>query len=262
MPRMFEVLRCRCLLLSQPDTTILAQRIHIHHENTVRVRPFGDSGFCSSQQRTNSGLLISSRWHLVNKVKQDSDWTGTNRDSQRTSLQAADMTCRASTTLRQMNSSSRRVLEFPTLLHSMATMRRHTTEQLRTVRLYTNRAEALVLFAPEKTRETDLWIAQNPACPSGIMQWQHGTYVINANGSLTLTPIAVDGRQLLSTPCDYENGIYTRYNQSELFLVRLGSSAKLSVNHVLILSSSPTTNTPTHTTTFLASTSTNSTVPH
>ncbi|KAK0252013.1 Reversal of tor2 lethality [Friedmanniomyces endolithicus] len=58
---------------------------------------------------------------------------------------------------------------------------------------------------------------QNPACPSGIMQWQHGTWVMNANGSLSLTPIAVDGRQLLSSPCEYNNAVYTRYNQTELF---------------------------------------------
>ncbi|KAK8210234.1 Reversal of tor2 lethality [Zalaria obscura] len=57
---------------------------------------------------------------------------------------------------------------------------------------------------------------QNPACPSGIMQWQHGTYTID-NGSLLLTPFAVDGRQLLSSPCEYDNSIYTRYNQSETF---------------------------------------------
>lgn len=52
------------------------------------------------------------------------------------------------------------------------------------------------------------------------MQWQHGNWVMNANNSLTLTPIAVDGRQLLSTPCDYSKGIYTRYNQTELLKVR------------------------------------------
>lgn len=52
------------------------------------------------------------------------------------------------------------------------------------------------------------------------MQFQHGGWVMNANGSLSLTPIAVDGRQLLSKPCDYDKGIYTRYNQSELFKVR------------------------------------------
>lgn len=51
------------------------------------------------------------------------------------------------------------------------------------------------------------------------MQWQHGSWQMNANGSLSLTPIGVDGRQLMSTPCDYDKGIYTRYNQSELFKV-------------------------------------------
>ena len=53
------------------------------------------------------------------------------------------------------------------------------------------------------------------------MQFQHGTYSIAANGSLTLSPIAVDGRQLLSNPCSYDSAIFTRYHQTELFLVRL-----------------------------------------
>ncbi|CAK1364124.1 unnamed protein product [Cercospora beticola] len=56
-----------------------------------------------------------------------------------------------------------------------------------------------------------------PNCPGGIMQWQHGTWEQLSNGSLALTPIATDGRQLLSKPCDNENAIYTRYNQSETF---------------------------------------------
>lgn len=51
------------------------------------------------------------------------------------------------------------------------------------------------------------------------MQWQHGSWQRNDNGSLTLTPIAVDGRQLLSEPCKYETGIYTRYNQTEMMAV-------------------------------------------
>ncbi|KAI9930226.1 hypothetical protein ASPWEDRAFT_733041 [Aspergillus wentii DTO 134E9] len=58
---------------------------------------------------------------------------------------------------------------------------------------------------------------QDPSCPKGIMQWQHGTYSVNSNGSVSLNPIAVDGRQLLSDPCAHSIGIYTRYNQSELF---------------------------------------------
>jgi len=57
----------------------------------------------------------------------------------------------------------------------------------------------------------------NPACPSAIIQWQHGKYEKLSNGSLQLTPIAVDGRQLLSAPCDYDTAILTRYSQPELF---------------------------------------------
>jgi len=50
-----------------------------------------------------------------------------------------------------------------------------------------------------------------------IMQWQHGNWVMNTTGGLQLTPIAVDGRQLMSSPCDYDDGVYTRYNRSETF---------------------------------------------
>ncbi|KAJ5910885.1 Protein r.t1.c1 [Penicillium subrubescens] len=57
----------------------------------------------------------------------------------------------------------------------------------------------------------------DPSCPSGMMQWQHGSYVLLANGSLILTPIAVDGRQLLSEPCRKGISSYTRYNNTEYF---------------------------------------------
>ncbi|KAF2763131.1 hypothetical protein EJ05DRAFT_27094 [Pseudovirgaria hyperparasitica] len=57
----------------------------------------------------------------------------------------------------------------------------------------------------------------DPACPKGIMQWQHGSFVKEQNGSLILSPIKVDGRQLYSDPCKYKSAVYTRYNQSELF---------------------------------------------
>ncbi|KAL4865549.1 protein rot1 [Aspergillus spectabilis] len=58
---------------------------------------------------------------------------------------------------------------------------------------------------------------QNPSCPQGIMQWQHGTYTVGSDGSLHLTPIAVDGRQLLSDPCSSSKALYTRYNQTEKY---------------------------------------------
>jgi hypothetical protein len=59
--------------------------------------------------------------------------------------------------------------------------------------------------------------ATNPQCPSAVLQFQHGTYTENADGSLNLTPFAVDGRQLSSNPCKNSNSIYERYNQSETF---------------------------------------------
>lgn len=52
------------------------------------------------------------------------------------------------------------------------------------------------------------------------MQWQHGTYTKSANGSLSLKPYAVDGRQLFSDPCNHKEALYTRYEQPELIKVR------------------------------------------
>ncbi|KAL4742663.1 protein rot1 [Aspergillus similis] len=58
---------------------------------------------------------------------------------------------------------------------------------------------------------------QDPSCPKGIMQWQHGTYTVGSDGSIHLYPIAEDGRQLLSDPCSSSKGLYTRYNQTEKY---------------------------------------------
>jgi hypothetical protein len=54
-----------------------------------------------------------------------------------------------------------------------------------------------------------------PSCPQAIMQFQHGTFVENADGSLSMSPFSVDGRQLQSDPCSSSTSTYTRYNQSE-----------------------------------------------
>lgn len=58
------------------------------------------------------------------------------------------------------------------------------------------------------------------------MQFQHGEVTENADGSLMLKPIAVDGRQLMSDPCQFSNSIYTRYNQTENFEVQTVSISK------------------------------------
>lgn len=73
------------------------------------------------------------------------------------------------------------------------------------------------------------WLsASKPDCPKAIIQWQHGTYKINDNGSLSLDPIKVDGRQLYSDPCANDHSIYTRYNQTEYYKVCITSNVALS----------------------------------
>ncbi|KAK6462848.1 chaperone for protein-folding within the ER, fungal-domain-containing protein [Scheffersomyces coipomensis] len=61
--------------------------------------------------------------------------------------------------------------------------------------------------------------AQNHSCPVASVTYQHGTYEILSNGSVVLTPIAVDGRQLLSDPCNgpADESTYTRYVQPTWF---------------------------------------------
>ncbi|EMG46754.1 hypothetical protein G210_2990 [Candida maltosa Xu316] len=61
---------------------------------------------------------------------------------------------------------------------------------------------------------------KNHSCPVASVTYQHGTYELLSNGSLVLTPIAVDGRQLLSDPCNQEDpnkSSYTRYVQATWF---------------------------------------------
>lgn len=59
---------------------------------------------------------------------------------------------------------------------------------------------------------------RDPTCPTAAITFQHGKYEVFNNGSLVLTPIAVDGRQLISDPCnDKGTSTYTRYSQQEIF---------------------------------------------
>merc|ERR1712225_233445 len=55
-----------------------------------------------------------------------------------------------------------------------------------------------------------------PKCPGAILQFQHGSVVENADGSLDLTPISVDGRQLQSSPCDGDTSTYSTVPQYNL----------------------------------------------
>lgn len=62
--------------------------------------------------------------------------------------------------------------------------------------------------------------SRNHSCATASITYQHGTYKLLDNGTLVLSPIAVDGRQLLSDPCgiNENNAQYNRYVQSTYFL--------------------------------------------
>ena len=117
--------------------------------------------------------------------------------------------CRAFLILSMTLSLNLAIRESRTPSPRMGFMRRHITEPFQ------------IVFAALQigSEDTDGFTAADPACPQAIMQWQHGTVIMNSDLSLSLTPFAVDGRQLQSDPCASNTATYTRYNQSETFEV-------------------------------------------
>lgn len=59
--------------------------------------------------------------------------------------------------------------------------------------------------------------AKDPTCPSAVLIFQHGKYEVLKNNSIVLKPFEVDGRQLLSAPCNDSKSTYSRYNQTEQY---------------------------------------------
>ncbi|CAE6490120.1 unnamed protein product [Rhizoctonia solani] len=57
--------------------------------------------------------------------------------------------------------------------------------------------------------------ASMPNCIKGIVIFQHGTYELNTNGSITLTPFGKDGRIQVQDPCAAVSNVITLYNQTE-----------------------------------------------
>lgn len=63
-------------------------------------------------------------------------------------------------------------------------------------------------------------VTPNPkdhSCPTAVLQWEHGTYNVS-DGSINLSAIEVDCRQLLSDPCnDGGTSTYSRYVSNTSF---------------------------------------------
>jgi len=55
-----------------------------------------------------------------------------------------------------------------------------------------------------------------PTCINGIINWSHGTYVLQSNGSMTMTPFN-DGFQQIQDPCAAVSNFIEEYNQTELY---------------------------------------------
>ncbi|CAO1624529.1 unnamed protein product [Parajaminaea phylloscopi] len=53
-------------------------------------------------------------------------------------------------------------------------------------------------------------------CFTAALTWQHGTFTLNANGSLSLTPFAADGYVQVMDPCAATSTQIYSYNQFEL----------------------------------------------
>jgi hypothetical protein len=55
----------------------------------------------------------------------------------------------------------------------------------------------------------------NPTCITGVLVWTHGTYALQPNGSIVLTPFG-DGYQQVQDPCAAVSNFVQDYNNTEL----------------------------------------------
>jgi len=55
-----------------------------------------------------------------------------------------------------------------------------------------------------------------PQCITGVMNWAHGTYAYNSNGSITMKPFG-DGFQQIQSPCSATSNFLENYNDTELY---------------------------------------------
>ncbi|KAG5654323.1 hypothetical protein H0H81_004742 [Sphagnurus paluster] len=55
-----------------------------------------------------------------------------------------------------------------------------------------------------------------PTCITGVIGWVHGTYALNSNGSITMTPLG-DGYQQIQDPCAAISNFVENYNITEYY---------------------------------------------
>jgi hypothetical protein len=57
----------------------------------------------------------------------------------------------------------------------------------------------------------------DPKCITAVMNWVHGTYALQSNGSIVLTPNG-DGYQQIQDPCAAQSNFVQNYNDTELLV--------------------------------------------
>jgi len=58
--------------------------------------------------------------------------------------------------------------------------------------------------------------ATTPQCVTGVINWAHGTYTLQPNGSITMLPLG-DGYQQIQDPCAAQSNFVENYNDTELY---------------------------------------------
>ncbi len=61
-----------------------------------------------------------------------------------------------------------------------------------------------------------IYAGSSPNCITGVLNWHHGQYTFNTNGSITLSPFG-DGYQQIQDPCAAESNFIEGYNFTELY---------------------------------------------
>jgi hypothetical protein len=57
-----------------------------------------------------------------------------------------------------------------------------------------------------------------PQCVTGVINWAHGTYTLQPNGSITMVPLG-DGFQQIQDPCAAQSNFVENYNDTELYVL-------------------------------------------
>ena len=71
-------------------------------------------------------------------------------------------------------------------------------------------------FHPSLLSFMTVCIATKPKCITGVMNWVHGTYVIQPNNSIIMTPFG-DGYQQIQDPCAAITNFIENYNITETY---------------------------------------------